>query len=536
LVCLTSVCFVVSAEILEHSKPRTRTHNVATMKILEVSKLHELEESNRYEGGCKSDTRLTDKTGQTMHFVHEHQQTGSREEPSSTTGGLFPSHPGGFSRERPLRSTPQHNNDLISSQQLGTAGTNTSPPVLNAAPSTQLDTEGSKTTVSSSSPTTPEASMDVEDNSRSSDITNNIIAKERFVLLSTVASTTATGTAISMDLFVVQKCWFSGPDWEPPEDSLVLFADIRAAEEYAAQVAYRYNNVLSSVVTNTVNATSARPVRTLLLQLKSRSPTTRPGVESGPAASTSSDGSSCFAFCSRGQLFWVRRVRANIVGTVSSPTSASCIQGGRHCYQASNGSGSDGDLQQQLKALCVVSCGIIGGTGNPKSPRGRERISECVAMLPPHPCPPCRQAAIHLVQSWLRVHYPESSSEPTKTTTPQHQHRGETVTRIVTVPVVTTSMGTAATGTSAWGPCATTAALTPTGPLPQQEEDEKRRLSSAGTSEYWWDHHHLVGDGDGDGNDTRMDVEGPDGTVTVVAAAAVPVPDNGSNKRLRTGG
>jgi hypothetical protein len=118
--------------------------------------------------------------------------------------------------------------------------------------------------------------------------------------------------------YIVQRCWFDGPNVAPPVDFLALFDTQTQAENCAYQSAHFYAQNQHAAV-----------VRTLLL------PT---GNGSG------------FACSAAGKLFWVRRVIADI--SIGGEESA-----GAHC---------------------ILRNGIVGGTGNTNSRRGSEAETNCV--------------------------------------------------------------------------------------------------------------------------------------------------------------
>jgi len=92
----------------------------------------------------------------------------------------------------------------------------------------------------------------------------------------TNASTNATST---VDLYVVQKCWFAGPQMNPAVDYLRLLTSVTDAEQVAYQSAHLHSSTCKGKV-----------VRTIQLQ-------------------NSSSGTG-YGFVANGTLFWVRKVRA----------------------------------------------------------------------------------------------------------------------------------------------------------------------------------------------------------------------------------
>lgn len=133
-------------------------------------------------------------------------------------------------------------------------------------------------------------------------------------------------------LYMVQRCWHSGPHQYQPLDYLRLFTTQREAEEaayHSARAWMRAHNHGRDV-----------SIKTLLLP-------------SYPAHNNP-QGSS-YGFIAQGSLFWVRALTATIVtdGTV-------------------DGSGrSDTNICRSL-AYAVLTEGVVGGTGNRNSRRGTE--------------------------------------------------------------------------------------------------------------------------------------------------------------------
>mmetsp|Transcript_21413 Transcript_21413/g.50993 ORF Transcript_21413/g.50993 Transcript_21413/m.50993 type:complete len:317 (-) Transcript_21413:273-1223(-) len=127
-------------------------------------------------------------------------------------------------------------------------------------------------------------------------------------------------------LYVVQKCWHSGPTQHVPVDMLRLFHTQREAEEAAYHSAAAYHEA------------HAKPgrggaVKTLLL----------------PSYPSHNPQGSSYGFLACGGLFWVRAVRATVV-----------VAGG----------GGNGICHSA--AYAILTEGVIGGTGNRNSRRGTE--------------------------------------------------------------------------------------------------------------------------------------------------------------------
>ena len=126
--------------------------------------------------------------------------------------------------------------------------------------------------------------------------------------------------------FVVQKCWYSGPKVTPTLDYLRLIPSVSEAEQVAYQSAQTYSGGVT-------------PVRTIQLSNKQS------------AAST-------YGFVSSGTLFWVRRILAY---TAAGVPVSSVID----------------------SAHCILTNGVIGGTGNGNSRRGSEDINSVRVFVGP---------------------------------------------------------------------------------------------------------------------------------------------------------
>lgn len=140
--------------------------------------------------------------------------------------------------------------------------------------------------------------------------------------------------AATVDLYVVQKCWFAGPVVSAAVDYLRLLTTSKDAEQVAYQSAHLYNN--------SVNRNSSRggPVRTIQLP---HSPH--------------------YGFVAAGQLFWVRSVPA--ASTVPLPPQ------GWRCGEAH----------------CLVTDGILSGEGRNASHRRRgfaSSTAEALVYVGPH--------------------------------------------------------------------------------------------------------------------------------------------------------
>ena len=118
--------------------------------------------------------------------------------------------------------------------------------------------------------------------------------------------------------YVVQKCWYSGPNVTPTVDYLRLLPSLAEAEQVAYQSAHAYSG-------------GVLPVRTLQLPIQQNA-------------------ASSYGFVSKGILFWIRCIDAySTPGVVVSPVVDS--------------------------AHCITTQGVIGGTGNRNSARGNENIT-----------------------------------------------------------------------------------------------------------------------------------------------------------------
>ena len=116
------------------------------------------------------------------------------------------------------------------------------------------------------------------------------------------------------EMFIVQKCWFDGPNVQPPQDYLALFSDRAQAENVSSQSAYIHAAHHQAVV------------RTILLP-------------------------SGYAFSAAGDLFWIRSVHVNDIDVGDSCNWNGILHKGAHV---------------------ISNRGVIGGTGNVNSRRGSE--------------------------------------------------------------------------------------------------------------------------------------------------------------------
>ena len=164
-----------------------------------------------------------------------------------------------------------------------------------------------------------------------------------------------------VELFAIQRCWFSGPHHEPSVDCRRLFTSRREAEEVAYHSAHAYANqsILSDQNHNGVTRQQLNAsVRTTLLPTTNTA-TGRP--------------SSSHAFQTCGKLFWVRSLKATVVPHVATSQSAGLTYP-VHVPTLSSAT-ADGASSPFTTAEVILTENIIGGTGNPNSRRGSE-ISE----------------------------------------------------------------------------------------------------------------------------------------------------------------
>lgn len=145
-----------------------------------------------------------------------------------------------------------------------------------------------------------------------------------------VSASPSPDNTMQRELFVVQRCWHSGPQQYQPLDLLRLFITQRDAEEAAYHSAHAWCRY---------HKPNAEPqVKTLLLP-------------SYPAHNASG---SSYGFVAHGSLFWVRSLYA-----VTSATASGAASSGDPGFHPTEG-------------YAVVTEGVIGGTGNRMSRRGTE--------------------------------------------------------------------------------------------------------------------------------------------------------------------
>jgi hypothetical protein len=133
-------------------------------------------------------------------------------------------------------------------------------------------------------------------------------------------------------LYVVQKCWHSGPIQHVPVDMLRLFHTQREAEEAAYHSAKAFHEAHSKP--------SSGSLKTLLL----------------PSYPAHNPQGSSYGFLACGGLFWTRALRATMVAAGSNSNNINANTGNM-CHSA---------------AYAILTEGVIGGTGNRNSRRGTE--------------------------------------------------------------------------------------------------------------------------------------------------------------------
>ncbi|KAG7345098.1 hypothetical protein IV203_032629 [Nitzschia inconspicua] len=132
-------------------------------------------------------------------------------------------------------------------------------------------------------------------------------------------------------LYVVQRCWHSGPQQYEPLDFLRLFHTQRDAEEAAYHSAHAWSKHIH-------NGRDV-PIKTLLL----------------PSYPDHNPQGSSYGFIASGTLFWVRALKATMVSA-------------RHHNRVFD----DRNNYCHSAAYAIVTEGVIGGTGNRNSRRGTE--------------------------------------------------------------------------------------------------------------------------------------------------------------------
>jgi len=156
------------------------------------------------------------------------------------------------------------------------------------------------------------------------------------------SSSSSSSASRNRELFVVQRCWHSGPHQYQPMDMMRLFTTQRDAEEAAYHSCHawcRYQKPHTEP-----------QVKTLLLPRY-------------PVATTGNQPGTSYGFVAFGSLFWVRSI------TVTTNHSAATNR-----MMMMNPTFIPENLWEwnAQDAFCVVTEGVIGGTGNRMSRRGTE--------------------------------------------------------------------------------------------------------------------------------------------------------------------
>lgn len=143
-------------------------------------------------------------------------------------------------------------------------------------------------------------------------------------------------------MYVVQKCWHSGPKQHVPVDMLRLFHTQREAEEAAYHSAMAFHEAHAK-------PNSGGSVKTLLL----------------PSYPAHNPQGSSYGFLSCGGLFWVRALRVTVIAAGSDIRS-------NHNNSYSNNNSVAANGMCHSAAYAILTEGVIGGTGNRNSRRGTE--------------------------------------------------------------------------------------------------------------------------------------------------------------------
>jgi hypothetical protein len=145
-------------------------------------------------------------------------------------------------------------------------------------------------------------------------------------------------------LYVVQRCWHSGPQQYQPLDFLRLFHTQRDAEEAAYHSAHAWSNQVQ-------NGRNDVPIKTLLL----------------PSYPDHNPQGSSYGFIACGTLFWVRALRATMVTARHHNRMFDYNNNSNN-----NNNNSDDQSCCHSAVYVVITEGVIGGTGNHNSRRGTE--------------------------------------------------------------------------------------------------------------------------------------------------------------------
>jgi hypothetical protein len=197
-------------------------------------------------------------------------------------------------------------------------------------------------TTTTVTPNFSEMMMVLEENEVGNDVPRMMDTPQLPITSAAVVSSSSSAASPSscsssfMDLYVVQKCWYSGPHVTPTMDYMRLLRTASDAEQIAYHSAHLFATMLASQNTNGHNIV----VRTITLPSSSASSTSNDNHHNGIPQTN-------HAFVAAGQLFWIRRVRAMVVHHHSSYTNS-----------------NDDAPPQWDHAHCIVTNAIIGGNGH----------------------------------------------------------------------------------------------------------------------------------------------------------------------------
>lgn len=138
-------------------------------------------------------------------------------------------------------------------------------------------------------------------------------------------------------LYVVQRCWHSGPKQHVPIDLLRLFHTQREAEEAAYHSAKAFHQMNATRASSSTSSS----VKTLML----------------PSYPAHNPQGSSYGFLACGGLFWVRALRATVVTSNNNN---------------GNNNNNNNTAVCNSMAYAILTEGVIGGTGNRNSRRGTE--------------------------------------------------------------------------------------------------------------------------------------------------------------------
>jgi hypothetical protein len=192
--------------------------------------------------------------------------------------------------------------------------------------------------------------------------TSNIVVLPPTAVTSpAVAVTPTTTTTTTRDVFIVQKCWYSGPmaaheNSSSAMDYLRILPTRSCAEEVALLSAHAYANAnaMSSYDRHHPHHHHTNPVVTILLP-----------------------NGGGYGFVTRGRLFWTRCVHA-LYGTTTT-TTPHATSGTTTTPTAT----AAPDDEVAITAHAWICHNVIGGTGNVHSRRGTEAVDGCVMIGSP---------------------------------------------------------------------------------------------------------------------------------------------------------